>query len=506
MNVNKNYLMLYITGFVVALSLFIHTLHRYFNFLEDYLLLQGIVGTNGTSNFLFNVILLIPILLFGITIFLYIKNKSNTAIPLFMTLTLTFGSISIIAGGDGLTEYHFSIFMVVAMIATFQSIKMITISTIIFAVHHLAGYFYFPVLICGTDDYSFALLLVHAVFLIMTSVSTGLIIMYTKRSEAIFTKESVKAAANLTKLNTEIAERGMELNEISQQLVNESTTTKNSSLHMKKAISSLVENAKQDASSLHYSIERNNDNLQQIEHINKFTEKAVEMANISINKAKIGQETASAVSKQMMVITHTVKDIQHLVDILTNQSQEITKFLSVINGISEQTKLLALNASIEAARAGEHGKGFAVVASEISNLASGTQASASEIDRVIATIQDQVLLVSNTMSKGMVEIEEGNTLISKSEESFHSIFNTISTLSKEMHHISNATSALVQQTDDVIRLFDGITQSNEVNSNNISIISHASEEQYQSVEGLNDAIDSLNEVSNQLNNLLTQIK
>ena len=498
--------MLYITGFVVALSLFIHTLHRYFSFLEDYLVLQGIVGTSGTSNFLLNVILLIPVLLFGMTIFLYIKNKSNTAIPLFMTLTLTFGSISIIAGGDGLTEYHFSIFMVVAMIATFQSIKMITISTIIFALHHLAGYFFFPILICGTDDYSFALLLVHAVFLIMTSVSTGLIIMYTKRSEAIFAKESEKAAAQLNKLNAEIAARGMELNTISQQLAIESTVTKNSSLNMKKAISSLVENVKQDAASLHYSVERNNANLQQIEQINQITEKAVKMANSSIHEAKLGQETASAVSKQMTIITHTVKDIQNLVDILTIQSREITKFLSVINGISEQTKLLALNASIEAARAGEHGKGFAIVANEISKLASGTQASASEIDRVIVTIQDQVSLVSNTMSKGMVEIQEGNSLISKSEESFNSIFNTFSTLNDEMYHISNSTSALVKQTDDVIRLFDDITQSNEVNSNNISIILLASEEQYHSVEGLNAAIDSLNKVSNHLNDLLIQIK
>jgi len=506
MKVTKNLLILYITGFVVILSLIIHFLHRSFNFLDDYLVLQGIIGTNGTSPILLNLILIIPVLLFCTTIFLYKKDKSSTVIPLFMTVTLTFASISIIAGGDGLTEYHFSIFMVIAMIATFQSLKMIIISTTIFSIQHLVGFFYFPILICGTDDYSFALLLVHAVFLIMTSVSTGIIIMYIKRSEANFAIESEKATNKLNKLNTEITERGMQLNAISQQLLIESTATKNTSLNMKTAISSLVNNSKQNADSLRYSIERNNDNLQQIEHINHFTENAVVMANSAIKEAKLGQETANAVSKQMTVITQTVKDIQHLVDILTNQSQQITKFLSVINSISEQTKLLALNASIEAARAGVHGKGFAVVASEISKLATGTQTSASEIDRVIATIQNQISSVSNAMSLGMVEIIEGNSLISKSEESFNSIFKTISTLNKEMNHISTATSALVNQTDDVIRLFDDITQSNETNSNNISVISLASEEQYQSVEGLNEAIDSLNEVSKYLNELLLQIK
>lgn len=506
MKVNKNLLMLYITGFVVVLSMFIHILHRNFNFFGDYLLLKGIVGTSGSTPLLLNIILLIPVLLFGITIYIYLKDKSSSSIPLLMTLALTFGSISIIAGGDGLTEYHFSIFMVIAMIATFQNIKLLTISTIIFAIHHLAGYFFFPVLLCGTTDYSFALLLVHAVFLIMTSVSTSIIIMYIKRSEAIFTKENEIAASKLKRINSEITERGKQLKAISERLAVESSVAKNSSLNMKNAILSLVENTKEDASSLQYSIQRNNENLNQIEQINQFTEIAVEMANSSINEAKLGQEIASGVSKQMSIITQTVQNIDQLVNVLTKQSQEITKFLSVINSISEQTKLLALNASIEAARAGEHGKGFAVVASEISKLASGTQSSAAEIDRVIGTIQDQVSLLSNAMSKGMVEILEGNALISKSEESFNSIFTTISTLNNEMHHISLATTTLVNQTDEVIKLFVDITQSNEISSNNISVISLASEEQYQSVEGLKDVIDSLSNVSKDLNELLLQIK
>ena len=75
-----------------------------------------------------------------------------------------------------------------------------------------------------------------------------------------------------------------------------------------------------------------------------------------------------------------------------------------------------------------------------------------------------------------------------------------------MHHISLATTTLVNQTDEVIKLFVDITRSNEINSNSISVISLASEEQYQSVEGLKDVIDSLSNVSKDLNELLLQIK
>lgn len=75
-----------------------------------------------------------------------------------------------------------------------------------------------------------------------------------------------------------------------------------------------------------------------------------------------------------------------------------------------------------------------------------------------------------------------------------------------MQHISLSTTTLVNQTDEVIKLFVDITRSNEINSNSISVISLASEEQYQSVEGLKDVIDSLSNVSKDLNELLLQIK
>lgn len=502
---NKNKVMLYITAFVVILSLTIHLLHRKFNFLADYLILQGIVGTDGSSIFTLNLILMIPVLLIAATLFLYFKDNAHKALPLFMTLTLTFGSISIIAGGDGLVEYHFSIFMVIAMIGTFQSINMLIISTGIFALHHLLGYFFFPILICGTSDYSFALLLVHAVFLVMTSVSTGIIIYYTKRNESRFNRKSEEAANKIQRLYNEISERGIELVSVSQQLGIDIDATKNSSLNMKTAISSLVENTQQDAYSLKYSIERNNENVDYIQQINTITEKAVVMANSSIEEARLGQQTVRDVSVQMTVITNTIKDIHHLIDTLTAQSKEITKFLSVINGISEQTKLLALNASIEAARAGEHGKGFAVVASEIGKLASGTQKSASEIERVIETVQGQVGLVNTTMGKGMVEIDVGNALIERSEKTFNTIYNTINSLNDEMHQISSATSSVLNQTRGVIALFDDISKSNEINGNSISVISLASEEQYYSVEGLNDSVNTLNDVSKQLKQLLNKI-
>lgn len=67
-------------------------------------------------------------------------------------------------------------------------------------------------------------------------------------------------------------------------------------------------------------------------------------------------------------------------DSLGAETHGIANLVDVINGVSDQTALLALNASIEAARAGDHGRGFSVVATEVRNLAFRAGESTKKVD------------------------------------------------------------------------------------------------------------------------------
>jgi len=123
-----------------------------------------------------------------------------------------------------------------------------------------------------------------------------------------------------------------------------------------------------------------------------------EVASNAVNTSELSRVSDLESQKGHQEVAHTIDLIQALArevliaseraEHLSVQTQDISKVLDVINGISDQTNLLALNAAIEAARAGEAGRGFAVVADEVRSLAKRTQTSTTEIGLMIASIQE----------------------------------------------------------------------------------------------------------------------
>ncbi|QCU89359.1 HAMP domain-containing methyl-accepting chemotaxis protein [Thiomicrorhabdus sediminis] len=176
------------------------------------------------------------------------------------------------------------------------------------------------------------------------------------------------------------------------------------------------------------------------------TENAREASQVAVDVSAKATQGANVMSKTIEAM-----------NAIQESSHKIAEIVTLIDGIAFQTNLLALNAAVEAARAGEHGRGFAVVAGEVRNLAQKSAEAAKDI--------------KNLIEESVVRIDEGATLAGESGQVLDEINASIETMTQMITHIATASS---EQANGVGQVHQAINQIDEVTQQNAALVEETS--------------------------------
>ncbi|ELJ8615331.1 methyl-accepting chemotaxis protein [Vibrio cholerae] len=201
-----------------------------------------------------------------------------------------------------------------------------------------------------------------------------------------------------------------------------------------------------------------------ISEISESTNIAVDGVNQAARNAEQGRSVVVTTVKNIDLLSSTLQKSQHSIGSLNAFVEKIGGAVSIIQGIAEQTNLLALNAAIEAARAGEQGRGFAVVADEVRSLATRTHQSTEEITRVVSNIQSQMSQVVDDIDLCNNQGQETLSASRQLDESLQQILRDMHTIQDNSQRIA---AAIEEQGSVMNHVSESIAELNTISENNM---------------------------------------
>lgn len=257
------------------------------------------------------------------------------------------------------------------------------------------------------------------------------------------------------------------------------------------------------------SVAKNNSDIHNFKQVMEMQVQSIAKAGEDIEKMlacvqamdSYNNSSVKTISSLFTNSTTSAQEFTKVTDLIQKISGQTAQMLdtnTIIASITEQTNLLAMNASIEAAHAGEAGKGFAVVADEIRKLAEQTRRQSEGIAHVINELTDSISEVSEVSQTTAQTISESVKNMEETQKSFAEITTVINQEKNLSNDISSELRGITESSASVSSAFTEMTEDN-------SLIVKGTREAAQKITLLNDKISSISVSADQIDKIVENV-
>lgn len=349
-----------------------------------------------------------PVLI-GLAAAIFATVRGSTFARYALPLLLCAAVATHIQASLGTLEFHFGVFVTLALVMVYRQWRVVVACAAFFAVHHILfdrlqawGYGIY----CTTAA-DFQKIILHAVFVIVQTAVEVWIIKNIAESykQGIELQTLVNAIHDGDQFNLHIPQENVET-PLAKDL-------KDLILKLNGIVRTVTESVSQVNTASHEIQLGSNDLSSRTEMacnaLEETSNAAVRVMN-TVEQARSLAAEADAMTHHATDAAHkgqdVINDLAQSMASISAQSEQIAEIVAVVDGLAFQTNLLALNAAVEAARAGEHGRGFAVVAEEVRRLALRSAESAKQIRKLIETSEASIGLGAAQSQQALQAMQE----------------------------------------------------------------------------------------------------
>ncbi|MBF8982276.1 methyl-accepting transducer [Lutibacter sp. B2] len=252
--------------------------------------------------------------------------------------------------------------------------------------------------------------------------------------------------------------------------------------------------------------DKNTQNLSGLLETNEtISYKIKDTEKIYSNLIHISNENEKSLSDTLAIVDNIKESINATLIATKNLEEKVQKMdgiLSIIENISTETNLLALNASIEAARAGEYGKGFAVVANEIRKLADHTRESLEDVTIITTEFKEKTNEVQNFMTNNNNKIINGNRLLLGTVQNVKTMIEELKKSGKDIKEVHVLTNKQLEETKHVVNSNENVIMNTKKILTDFHTISESIQQNAATSQELAASSETLHTIAIEMNKLI----